>query len=121
MQFLLIFPAKLAEKLTPIMKSYWQSFWTLLFPRICLDCQQTLAEGEDLLCTTCRFDLPVTRSWQTGDSIVADKFAGKIPVASVHAYLKFRKGGKVQHFLHQLKYNNEPEVGPCWAVCSAWN
>lgn len=93
------------------MKSYWQAFWTLLFPRICLGCQQTLAEGEDLLCTTCRFDLPVTHSWQTGDSIVADKFAGKIPVASAHAYLKFRKGGKVQHLLHQLKYNNEPEVG----------
>lgn len=29
----------------------------------------------------------------------------------VWAYLKFRKTGMVQHLLHQLKYNNHPEVG----------
>jgi ComF family protein len=27
------------------------------------------------------------------------------------AFLKFRKTGVVQHLLHQLKYNNHPEVG----------
>ncbi|MBK5279518.1 MAG: ComF family protein [Bacteroidia bacterium] len=27
------------------------------------------------------------------------------------AFLKFRKSGLVQHLLHELKYNNHPEVG----------
>lgn len=93
------------------MKTYWQSFWALLFPRTCLSCQQALAEGEHLLCTTCHFELPRTQSCLTGRSTIAEKFAGKVPVTTAHAYLKFQKGGKVQHLLHQLKYNNQPEVG----------
>ncbi|MDR6193198.1 ComF family protein [Siphonobacter sp. SORGH_AS_0500] len=93
------------------MKSYWKAFWALLFPRICLSCQQALAEGEYLLCTTCHYNLPRTQSCLTGHSTIEEKFAGKIKITSAHAYLKFQKGGKVQHLLHQLKYNNQPEVG----------
>ena len=39
------------------------------------------------------------------------KFAGKVPVQSVYAFLKFERQGKVQRLLHQLKYNSQPDVG----------
>lgn len=93
------------------MKSYWHAFWALLFPRTCLSCQEALAEGEYLICTTCHYELPRTKSCLTGHSTIEEKFAGKIRITTAHAYLKFQKGGKVQHLLHQLKYNNQPEVG----------
>ena len=36
---------------------------------------------------------------------------GRLAVKHAWAFLKFRKSGIVQHLLHQLKYNNHPEVG----------
>ncbi len=42
---------------------------------------------------------------------VEEKFLGRLPLKHAWAYLKFRKTGIVQHLLHQLKYNNQPEVG----------
>ena len=32
----------------------------LLFPRVCAACGNILLEGEDIVCTTCRFLLPKT-------------------------------------------------------------
>lgn len=40
-----------------------------------------------------------------------DRLSLRIPLAHAFAYYYFRKGGKVQEILHQLKYNNRPEIG----------
>ncbi|HEY3430325.1 MAG TPA: ComF family protein, partial [Cyclobacteriaceae bacterium] len=34
-----------------------------------------------------------------------------IPLKFAAAFFLFRKGGKVQQLLHELKYNNHPEIG----------
>ncbi|MFT4031358.1 MAG: ComF family protein [Siphonobacter sp.] len=93
------------------MKSYLSAFWALLFPRTCMACREVLAEGEDTICTNCLFELPLTNSIAQNDDTVALKFAGKIPIESTHAYLRFRKGGRVQQLMHQLKYEGHQEVG----------
>ncbi len=36
---------------------------------------------------------------------------GRLQLKYAMAFLRFRKTGIVQHLLHQLKYNNHPEVG----------
>ncbi|MDH4058096.1 MAG: ComF family protein [Cyclobacteriaceae bacterium] len=36
---------------------------------------------------------------------------GRIQLKYALAFLRFRKTGVVQHLLHQLKYNNHPEIG----------
>jgi ComF family protein len=36
---------------------------------------------------------------------------GRLPLRHAFAFLKFRKGGLVQNLLHELKYNNKPEIG----------
>jgi ComF family protein len=43
--------------------------------------------------------------------LLTDKFRGKVPVKAVYSFLKFEKRSKVQRILHQLKYNNRPDVG----------
>jgi ComF family protein len=93
------------------MKTVWNAFVDLIFPRYCLGCNDTLGIGEEQICTNCRFDLPQTHSIEHGDEKLEQKFYGKVQTASVNAYLKFVKGGKVQRLLHQLKYKNKPEVG----------
>jgi len=34
-----------------------------------------------------------------------------MPIDNVYVFLKFNKKGSVQRLLHQLKYNNRPEIG----------
>ncbi|RRB04953.1 ComF family protein [Larkinella rosea] len=67
---------------------------------------------EELVCTTCRLQLPETGQHR-GEALVSGqiKFAGKIPVEFVYAYLYFNKKGKTQKLIHALKYRGQKEVG----------
>src|SRR5882757_1152404 len=86
-------------------------FISLFFPRYCLACHGALVKGEEILCTHCISDLPKTNYHLLPVNPVEERLAGRLPVRHAWAFLKFRKGGIVQHLLHQLKYNNHPEVG----------
>ena len=86
-------------------------FVTLFFPNYCLGCSTSLFKGEEILCTRCIRDLPKTKYHEQADNIISARFGGRLPLKHAMAFLKFRKLGIVQHLLHQLKYNNHPEVG----------
>jgi len=64
-----------------------------------------------MLCTRCILELPKTNYHQEEDNIIKTRLTGRLPLSYALAFLKFRKTGIVQHILHQLKYNNHPEVG----------
>jgi len=89
----------------------WGDFVTLFFPNHCLGCSNALYKGEDILCTRCILELPKTRYHEQADNTIKSRLDGRISLAYAMAFLKFRKTGVVQHLLHQLKYNNHPEVG----------
>jgi len=86
-------------------------FVSLFFPRYCQACFGPLVKGEEIICTRCIAGLPKTNYHLQQSNPVEAKLAGRLPVRHAWAFLKFRKGGIVQHLLHQLKYNNHPEVG----------
>jgi len=89
----------------------FSDFTSLFFPEYCLGCSSGLVKGEEILCTRCILDLPRTDYQFTNENPVKEKFVGRLPIKYAAAFLKFRKTGIVQHLLHQLKYNNHPEVG----------
>ncbi|RZK82685.1 MAG: ComF family protein [Pedobacter sp.] len=89
----------------------FQDFIGLLYPRLCCACFQTLYIGEQLICTTCLFDIPYTDDYLNHNNRVAKQLWGRIQFDSAMALLNFRKGTRVQNLLHQLKYNNQPELG----------
>lgn len=91
--------------------SLFSDFTSLFFPEYCLGCSGGLVKGEDILCTRCILNLPRTGYQFIGENPVKEKFVGRLPIKFATAFLKFRKTGIVQHLLHQLKYNNHPEVG----------
>ena len=86
-------------------------FISLFFPRCCLGCAEALVKGEDILCTHCLAELPKTNYHLQATNPIEDRLFGRIKLKHAWAFLKFRKSGIVQHLLHQLKYNNHPEVG----------
>ena len=89
----------------------FRDFISLIYPRYCLGCQDGLVKGEDILCTKCIHDLPRTNYHLDHENPIYKRLFGRIPIQFALAFLLFKKGGKVQHLLHELKYNNHPEVG----------
>lgn len=83
----------------------------LLFPRTCAACGNILLEGEDTVCTTCRFLLPKTHYETNPDNPLAQMFYGQMPFHAVMAEFFFSKTGKVQHLIHGLKYHHCRENG----------
>jgi ComF family protein len=86
-------------------------FTSLFFPQYCLGCFNGLVKGEELLCTQCLAELPRTGYVDIEENPIKEKFIGRLPIKNAWAFLRFRKEGIVQHLLHQLKYNNQPEIG----------
>jgi ComF family protein len=96
-----------------MMPSFLADFVGLVFPKVCLACEQALSRGEDHLCTTCRVQLPYTdyHLLPATDNPVARRFWGRVPVCHALSYLRFLRRGRVQHLLHQLKYKGHRDVG----------
>lgn len=89
----------------------FKSLVNLLFPRVCAACGDILLEGEDSVCTTCRFLLPKTGYENNPDNPLAQMFYGQMPFNAVMAEFFFSKTGKVQHLIHGLKYHHCRENG----------
>lgn len=70
-----------------------------------------MIKGEDILCSFCLRELPKTHYDFNGDNPIKTRLTGRLPLAKATAFLKFRKTGITQKLLHQLKYNNHPEIG----------
>jgi ComF family protein len=92
-------------------KLYLKDFWALFFPKICHTCGTPLLHQEYLICTSCVYQLPFTNYHLDDENKLVKQFWGKVHVSSAAAYLFFSKEGKVQNLMHQLKYNNHPEIG----------
>jgi len=91
--------------------SILSDFVSLFFPNSCLGCKEALVKGEEVLCTHCLAELPRTNYHLQETNPIQERLFGRLDVKHAWAFLKFRKSGIVQHLLHQLKYNNHPEVG----------
>lgn len=83
----------------------------LLYPHLCLACNDLLSSEEEIICIACRLQLPQTDYHTFFDNPVAKHFIGKIPIAGATAMYHFNKSTRIQRLLHVLKYKHKPEVG----------
>ena len=90
---------------------YLSDFFSLFFPELCNACGNNLVSNENVICTSCSYNLPQTNFHLYSDNRVAKQFWGRVPFVHCSAFLYFAKGSQVQNLMHQLKYNNKPEVG----------
>ena len=67
--------------------------------------------NENVICTPCRYSLPVTNFHLQPDNSVARQFWGKVNLQAAYALYYFTKGGKVQNLVHHLKYKGMQQVG----------
>jgi ComF family protein len=89
----------------------FDDFISLLFPRICAACGNSLWKQEETLCISCEFHLPRTNFHLSSENPVSRLFWGRVSLESAAAYLYFNKGNKVQRLIHQLKYKGRRDIG----------
>jgi ComF family protein len=93
------------------MKQVFSDFLNLFFPEVCMACGNSLYHGEKVLCTRCLLKLPRTHFHHHAENPVTKLFWGRAPIDYGTSFFYFRKSSKVQHMMHQFKYNNRKEIG----------
>jgi ComF family protein len=94
-----------------VVRTYLEDFFSLFFPVLCPGCGKSLFKNESVLCTDCIYHLPYTNFHLEKENRVARQLWGRIPFAGSASFLYFHKGSRVQNLMHQLKYNNRPDIG----------
>ncbi len=81
-----------------------------LFPETCAGCNIRLSH-ENLLCTKCMYDLPITDHHKLSENRFTNHFLGRVTIEKGAAYLNFRKDSIVQELMHRLKYGGKFFIG----------
>ena len=83
----------------------------LFFPPVCAGCHSFLVSNENVICTLCRHNIPLTNHHLNAENEAFKKFYGRIPVEYTSALLYFHKKGIVQELIHNLKYKGQEQIG----------
>lgn len=89
----------------------FENLINLFFPKVCMGCNAFLLTNENVICSLCRHEIPLTNHHLIPENEAFKKFYGKIPVEFVAAFLYFHKKGIVQEMIHNLKYRGHEEIG----------
>lgn len=86
------------------------SFVHLFIPRYCAVCGKILADGEHLVCTSCRWNMPLTYSWKEEDNPVWRKLNGIIPVYRAASFYYYQKRSGYDQLIYDLKYRGHSSL-----------
>ncbi|MBQ8672938.1 MAG: ComF family protein [Bacteroides sp.] len=90
---------------------WWTALWQLFFPPHCAACGAVLVPGEQGLCVKCHLELPRTDYQKEKDNPTEKLFWGKIRLERASSHFYYRKSDSFRSVVHQLKYDNRPDLG----------
>lgn len=93
-----------------LVRGWLYSLGSIIFPRRCVCCMNTLEEGDSELCMTCRYDMPITGYYNRKDNSVVDLFAGRIDFRTASALMYFKYGSDYQSMIHRMKYSGRADI-----------
>ena len=82
----------------------------LFYPKDCKICSAILLKNENILCTKCIHELPLTNYSWNNENPVKKVFYGRVEVENATSLLIFNKKGAVQKLIHQLKYRGQKDI-----------
>ena len=85
-------------------------FLSLIYPRHCEACANSLFKHETFICNHCRLNLPKSNYHKNTENELSRTFAGRVPLQNSLCFYLFEKNGKVQKLLHAIKYQNQKEL-----------
>lgn len=96
-----------------MIRAWWRVWVDALFPPLCVVCGDRLEQGEEVFCTHCRWDLPLTDYWNRLDNTFARRMAGRVPFEQASALLFFSHQGGYRQMIHRMKYGGRRDVARC--------
>ncbi len=84
---------------------------SILFPRLCFGCNVRLYRGEQILCTFCRNQMPLTEYSFNDENPIDRIFYGRIDVVKASSLLFYEDKGIVRNLIHNLKYKDQEQIG----------
>ncbi|MGI2262230.1 ComF family protein [Candidatus Cardinium hertigii] len=93
------------------MKTFIARLLDLLFPPICVGCNDRLVQGETLICTICFNGFPETDSHTLIDNVITNHFVGKASITYGFTGYRLRKKSRLEQVLFAMKYKNQPKIG----------
>ena len=91
--------------------SLFDDFISLIYPKICLGCDNSLLKNEQCICTVCQFHIPKTNHFEIKENDLQKLFWGKVQLDHAAALYEFVKDSPLQKMIHALKYEENQEVG----------
>lgn len=92
------------------MTSWFKPFMDLLYPPLCASCGVQRPLDNHIFCLDCIDQLPETGFHLHEENPFTAHFKGRITLKAGAAFLYFSRGGGTQRLLHQIKYNNQPDL-----------
>lgn len=93
------------------LRTSWDSVLELFFPQLCLACQQAPIATGAILCVPCQYHITPTKYHLQTTNPVLERFLGRVELEHACTGFLFTKGGLLQQLIHELKYNNQQQVG----------
>ena len=87
------------------------SILDLFYPQLCVCCSQPLLDQENILCLSCRFDLPFVDNGSYTTNVLTRIFEGRISLEFGASFLYYHPKGRVKKLIHELKYKGHQEIG----------
>ena len=91
--------------------NFLRDLFYLFYPSICSNCSEQLLQNENVICTFCRHDLPLTNFTSYTKNKVSAIFFGRVTIEKAYSLLLFRKEGITKNLIHDLKYRGNEGVG----------
>lgn len=85
---------------------YAYALSTILYPEVCVSCQQLLSRTESVCCNLCIQLLPWVENNDGMANEVAEKLQGRLPSQYHFSLVHFHKNHFVQDIMHAIKYQN---------------
>jgi len=94
----------------------WNDFVSLIYPRLCPGCKESLMKNEKCICTSCLTELTKTEDCKYHANSVSKLLWGRIKFDSAIALYSFTKESIIQKLMYALKYENKPNIGEILGV-----
>ena len=94
-----------------MIKTWLKDFQNLIYPNLCICCNQHLIKNEEFICFDCLINIPRTNFHLETNNPVEKLFWGRVNIEFATSYFYYNKGSIYQQIMHLLKYKHLPEIG----------
>ncbi len=83
---------------------------SVIFPRLCEVCGNSLAHGEEIMCLQCRLDLPRCDIHTLPFNVIHERLLGHVPIERAAGYFFYYRDSPYANLIHSAKYNGRPHI-----------